>query len=130
MAHWVKDPVLSLLRPWLQRWCSFSPWPGNFCMLQAWSKQKNKANKSVKLRTIVSVKGFELLGGHIIQRPSGEKARENSSNDLSVGPALSKYSLDFCLCEGAALCGNLLVFILIHPVYRRETSISGYNYIT
>ena len=30
----VKDSVLSL--PWLE----FDPWPGNFCMLQVWPKNK------------------------------------------------------------------------------------------
>ena len=32
----VKDLVLSLLWPG----CSFSPWPGNFCMLQVQPKKK------------------------------------------------------------------------------------------
>ena len=32
----VKDLALSLL------WCRFSPWDGNFHMLQAWSKSKKK----------------------------------------------------------------------------------------
>ena len=32
----VKDPALSLL------WLGFDPWPGNFCMLQAWPKNTSK----------------------------------------------------------------------------------------
>ena len=40
MAHWVKDPALSL--QWLRSMLGhkFDPWPGNFCMPQA--RQKNK----------------------------------------------------------------------------------------
>ena len=30
----IKDSVLLLL------WHGFDPWPGNFCMLQAWQKKK------------------------------------------------------------------------------------------
>ena len=41
----VKDPVLSLLRLCLQLWCSFSPWPRNFCMPLAWPKKKEKKKK-------------------------------------------------------------------------------------
>ena len=39
LVQWVKDPVLSL--QWLGLPVShrFSPWPENFCMLRAWSKQ-------------------------------------------------------------------------------------------
>ena len=33
VAEWVKDLVVSLLR------CRFSPWPRNFCVLQAWPPQ-------------------------------------------------------------------------------------------
>ena len=32
----VKDPALSV------RWLRFDPWPGNFCMPQAWPKNKEK----------------------------------------------------------------------------------------
>ena len=34
VAYLVKDLALSLL------WCGFSPWPGNFCILQAQPKKK------------------------------------------------------------------------------------------
>ena len=45
VAHPVKDPTLSLLWLRLLQWLRFSPWPGNFCMLQAQletNKQKTK----------------------------------------------------------------------------------------
>ena len=36
----VKDPPLSL-------WLGFNPWPGNFCMLQAWPKNIVKSNGNI-----------------------------------------------------------------------------------
>ena len=38
---------MSLL--WLRSllWCGFDPWPGNFCMLQAWPANKNR-NKEIR----------------------------------------------------------------------------------
>ena len=41
-AQWVKDLVLSLL--WLKSLLrhGFEPWPGNFCMPQAWPKKKKR----------------------------------------------------------------------------------------
>ena len=36
VAQQVKDLALSLL------WHQFDPWPGNFCMLWVWPKQKQK----------------------------------------------------------------------------------------
>ena len=41
-AQPVKDPRLSLLQFRLLLWCGFSPWPGNFHMLQMWPKRKKK----------------------------------------------------------------------------------------
>ena len=49
MVQWVKDPSLSLQQlesllqltePW--PWLRFSPWPGNFHMLQVWQKEREK----------------------------------------------------------------------------------------
>ena len=40
MTQWVKDLALSLLWLWLQLLLGFSPWPGNFCMPQAWGETK------------------------------------------------------------------------------------------
>ena len=34
--QWVKDLASSLL------WHGINLWPGNFCMLKAWSKEKQK----------------------------------------------------------------------------------------
>ena len=39
VAHWVKDPVLSLLRH------GSDPWPGNFDMLQVKAKQIQNKQK-------------------------------------------------------------------------------------
>ena len=40
----VKNPVLSLV------WLRFSPWPGNFCLLQVWQKEKeNKKQEKLLL---------------------------------------------------------------------------------
>ena len=36
VAQWVKELALSLL------WCGFDLWPRNFCMPQAWPKEKRK----------------------------------------------------------------------------------------
>ena len=46
MDQQVKDPVLSLLWPWLQLWQGFSLWPGNFCM--PWEQPKEKNPKICK----------------------------------------------------------------------------------
>ena len=40
VAPWVKYPLLSLQQPRLLLWCMFSPWPGNFHMLQARPKKR------------------------------------------------------------------------------------------
>ena len=45
----IKDPALSLL--WLGSllWRGFSPWPGNFCMMQAWCTPQKKRSSCVAL---------------------------------------------------------------------------------
>ena len=45
VAQQAKYQVLSLL--WLGSllWCGFDAWPGNFCMLPAQPKEKEKKNK-------------------------------------------------------------------------------------
>ena len=41
LAQWVKDPVL------LQLWLEFSPWTGNFNMLQVHPKIERERNKGL-----------------------------------------------------------------------------------
>ena len=45
LAQGVKDPALLLLSLWLQLWHGFSPWPGNFHMLQGGPKRKKERKK-------------------------------------------------------------------------------------
>ena len=52
VAQWVKDLVLSLLWFSLLLWHKFNPWPGNFCMLQAEGKEREKEKKKdIELET-------------------------------------------------------------------------------
>ena len=62
----VKDLALSLLWLWLQPWCGFDPWSGNFCMLWAWPKQKPHSKKAQnpiqngqKTQSDISLKGYK-----------------------------------------------------------------------
>ena len=45
VAQCVKNHMLSLL------WLGFDPWPGNFQMPWAWTKQTNKQTKTKNLKT-------------------------------------------------------------------------------
>ena len=47
----VMDSTLFLL------WLRFHPWPGKFCMLQAWQKKKKKNNGCL----VDSVTGFKII---------------------------------------------------------------------
>ena len=42
VAHWVKDPALSLQRLRLRLWHGLNPWPWKYHMLQACPKKKKK----------------------------------------------------------------------------------------
>ena len=45
VAQQVEDLALSLQGLGSLLWQGFSPWPGNFCLLWAWPKIKNKFKK-------------------------------------------------------------------------------------
>ena len=78
MVQWVKDLVLflqqlrSLLWLRLLLWRRFDPWPGNFHMLQAWSKKKKKRSGTLEMGR----PGFESWG---CCRVTWELGRETSS---------------------------------------------------
>ena len=40
VAQWIMDLTLSLLWLWVLLWHGSDPWPGNFCMLWVWQKEK------------------------------------------------------------------------------------------
>ena len=42
LTQWIKDPVLSLQQRGLLLWRGSNLWPGNFCMLQVWPKNKKQ----------------------------------------------------------------------------------------
>ena len=50
MTQWVKDLALLPQQLGLLLWSEFDPWPGNFRMLWAQPRKKNKGLKRFKVR--------------------------------------------------------------------------------
>ena len=72
MAQEVKDIALSLLWLWLQLWCGFSPWPGNFCMVRTRQKKKRKKERKKKNKN----KSYSLNGVNLLRRKFRRNKKE------------------------------------------------------